>query len=302
MKHLPLKAVLLAILCNVIFGSAMPMIKFGYEWFSITDDMFAKILFAGVRFFVSGVFVLLIAGVRRRTFPTMPKGTRMTIVSIALTYTFLQYIFNYIGLSNTGGALSTVIVSSSSFMSVILAHFIYQNDRLNLRKIGGCIVGCAGVVLATMVGKEIGDVSFFGEGFLLISAGFFVIGSALIKRVAPHIDGFTITAYNLLIGGGLLVLTAMIGYRGGITVTWQGALILLYLIAVSSVGFTMWSVLLSKYPMGKLGVFLFIIPVSGAILSGLILREDVFTLPYLLAFILVSVGIILVNKKRTNDK
>ena len=125
MKHLPIRAVITAIFCNILFGSAVPMIKYGYAAFSITDDMYAKILFAGVRFFISGILVWLVASVKRRSFPTVPNGGRLWVAAVALTYTFLQYLFNYIGLSNTTGSLASVIVASSSFISVILAHFLY---------------------------------------------------------------------------------------------------------------------------------------------------------------------------------
>ena len=60
MSKLPVKAVLAAIFCNMLFGSASPFIKLGYDYFSIVDDVFSKILYAGIRFFISGIIVFLI--------------------------------------------------------------------------------------------------------------------------------------------------------------------------------------------------------------------------------------------------
>ena len=59
MNKLPPKAVLAAIFCNILFGSAFPMIKLGYEFFSISEDVFSKILYAGIRFFIAGIIVFI---------------------------------------------------------------------------------------------------------------------------------------------------------------------------------------------------------------------------------------------------
>ncbi len=129
----------------------------------------------------------------------------------------------------------------------------------------------------------------------MIAGTFFVIGSVINKKASQFNGSFTVTAYNLLIGGFLLIVTGLFGYNGEITVSLGGVLVLLYLVMVSSVGVTIWSTLLKSYPIGKLSVYNFIIPVSGTLLSGLFLRENVFIWQYMVALLLVSVGILIVN-------
>ena len=52
----PVYAVLLAIFCNVLWGSAFPFIKLGYRLFSIDSGNTASIFcFAGVRFMLGGI-------------------------------------------------------------------------------------------------------------------------------------------------------------------------------------------------------------------------------------------------------
>jgi drug/metabolite transporter (DMT)-like permease len=52
--------VLLALLSCLLWGSAFPSIKIGYKLFSIgADDTFAKIIFAGFRFFLSSMMIFL---------------------------------------------------------------------------------------------------------------------------------------------------------------------------------------------------------------------------------------------------
>ena len=298
MKNLPLKAVLMAIFCNILFGSASPFIKLGYEYLNITDDVYSKLLYAGVRFFVSGIAVFIVDAVMTKKIPKPQKGNGFNVVLLGITYTFLQYIFFYVGLSHTTGASATVINSSSVFMAIVLAHFIYKNDKLTLPRVVGCVLGFAGVVIACFAGGGMGRISFMGEGFILLTALFFVLGSVISKKASKLDSSFTLTAYNLLIGGFLLIVAGLVGYRGGIEVTTKGILVLAYLIFVSSAGFTMWSILLKNYPIGKISVYNFVIPVSGTILSGIFLKENIFTWQYMVALALVSAGIYIVNKKK----
>ena len=123
-----------------------------------------------------------------------------------------------------------------------------------------------------------------------------MIGSVFSKKATEADGSVTATAYNLLIGGFLLIVTGILGYNGEITVNISGVLVLLYLIMVSSVGFTLWSSLLRRYPIGKLSVYNFVIPISGTLLSGFFLRENIFRWQYILALALVSIGIYIVNK------
>ena len=51
---------ILAFLCAFGWSLAYPLIKIGYEQFAIpSSDLGGKIIFAGVRFFFAGFFVLL---------------------------------------------------------------------------------------------------------------------------------------------------------------------------------------------------------------------------------------------------
>lgn len=295
MNKLTMRAVLVAVFCNVLFGSAFPMIKLGYKFFNISDDVFSKILYAGIRFFISGIVVFVVDMLKHKKTPVVQKGNRLNVLLIGLSYTFLQYIFFYIGLSYTTGAAGSVVNSASVFIAIVLAHFVYPDDKFNFKKIAGCIIGFSGVILACFANDGAVKISFYGEGFVLIAGIFFVIGSIINKKASQIDNNFIVTAYNLIIGGSLMILTGILGYNGEITVTFPGVIVLVYLVLVSSVGFTLWSALLRNYPISKLSVYNFVIPVSGTMLSGLLLKENVFAWQYVVALFLVSLGIYIVN-------
>ena len=78
-------------------------------------------------------------------------------------------------------------------------------------------------------------------------------------------------------------------------VTGAGMLILLLLIAISTIGFTLYNKLLSCNPVGKVAIFNSLIPVVGAITSCLCLGEP-FYWKYVWAGALAATGIYIINK------
>ena len=65
----PVWVVTFALTAAIAWGWAYPLIKLGFEEFGIAQTMTAgKMLFAGVRFTMSGLIVLAIAAATRRRF------------------------------------------------------------------------------------------------------------------------------------------------------------------------------------------------------------------------------------------
>ena len=292
--------VLCALICNVLWGSAYPGIKMGYELFNITE-LFSKILFAGIRFSAAGAVVLIMSGAAAKKFPKLRKQDFGAVALISLVYTVLQYIFFYVGLSNTSGSNGSIVNSTSTFMAAIIAHFAYKDDKLNLRKVIGLVTGFAGVLLVT-VSNGAANVSFKGEGLVMLAALCFVVGAVLIKKYAAGIEPAVMTGYNMLIGGVILILTGIIGGGRLDTVSIKGIGVLAYLVMLSAVAYSLWSSLLKYNPIGRISVYNFIIPVSGTILSAIFLHENIFNWEYAVSLILVCAGIVMVNRKANGGK
>ena len=67
--------------------------------------------------------------------------------------------------------------------------------------------------------------------------------------------------------------------------------------AVSSIAFALWTCLLKYNNVGMVSVFNFLIPVFGALLSAIFLGESIFEWKYVLALLLVCVGIWRVTRR-----
>ena len=293
----PVCAVLLAIFCNVLWGSAFPFIKLGYRLFSIqTGDTPAILCFAGIRFMLGGVLVLLGSIFLQGKAPVMPRGKAAAeCVALALWQTALQYAFYYTAVSLLTGAFGGILNSTQSFLGVIFAHFIYgQADRMTTAKALGCALGFGGVLIAT-IGNH-GGGSAWGITTMMIATVIFALAGPWNKSVTKKADSFAVCFINLFVGGAvLLVLGLALGGRFSLSSP-VGIAVLLYLAFISGVAYVIWALLMKNNPVSRVSIFCFVNPVANVFLSALLNSEPLFQWQYIAALVLVCVGIWLVNK------
>ncbi|MBA5238833.1 DMT family transporter [Pectobacterium aroidearum] len=287
-----------ATLCCLLWGSAYPAIKNGYELFHIADnDIPGKLVFAGYRFAFAGLLLLVLAVLSGRSIGRFQRGQLVQLSILGIFQTSLQYVFFYIGLAYTTGVKGSIMNATSTFFSVLLAHYLYQNDKLNINKLVGCILGFAGVMVVNINSNGMSTgFTLLGDGFVVIAA--FILSASTIygKRISQTMDPTVMTGYQLAIGGIILTIS---GYCTGGTLIipdWKAVLMLGYLILLSSVAFSLWSQLLKYNRVGMVAPFNFLIPVSGTLLSALFLNESILEWKYFFALVLVCSGIWLVNR------
>lgn len=291
--------VILATLCCILWGSAYPSIKVGYSLFNIGEnDIGSKLIFAGYRFALAGILVLLLELITKKNIFNFSKKQFGQVTILGLTQTALQYIFFYVGMSYTTGVRGSIINGTGTFVSIILAHFIYKNDKLNFNKIIGCVIGFLGVVIVNLNGQSLGGSSFTfkGEGFIMIAAFIFAASAIYGKKITQIQEPSIVTGFQLFIGGVILIILGSIlgGSLKGFTLV--STSLLIYMALLSSVAFAFWTQLLKYNKVGIISVFNFLIPVFGTLLSAIVLGENIFDIKILIALILVCLGIFLVYR------
>lgn len=289
---------IVAILCCLLWGSAYPGVKSGYLLFNIEPmDIPSKVLFAGYRFTIAGMILLIIAQICGKNIFNLTKKNILDLSFLGILQTTVQYIFFYIGVANTTGVKGSIMNSTGTFFSVILAHYIYKNDKLTRKKTIGCILGFIGVMIVSFSSDLLKfSFSFIGEGFVIIAAFIFSVGAIYGKKITKSMDVMVVTGYGLFIGGVILILLG-ISYGGRIyNFTLDSTSLLIYLALLSSAAFSLWNLLLKYNKVGPVSVYNFLTPIFGAILSAIFLGETILEFKNIAALILVSLGIWMVNK------
>ena len=294
----PVFAVLLAIFCNVLWGSAFPFIKLGYRLFAIeTGDTASILCFAGVRFMLGSLLVLLGSFLLQDRLPPLPRGrVAAECCALGLWQTTAQYAFYYSAVALLTGAFGGILNSTQSFLGVLLAHFLYGDaDRLTPAKALGCVLGFAGVLIGTL-GNH-GGGSGWGIFCMLAATVIFTLAGPWNKSVTKKADSFAVCFLNLFVGGlALLVLGLLTGGH----LNWGGSVlsvaVLLYLAFICGAGYVIWALLMKNNPVSRIAIFGFVNLVVNVLLSAVLNGEPLFRWQYLAALVFVCVGIWLVNK------
>ena len=292
----PLWVTIFALTAAIAWGWAYPLIKLGFNEFGITTDMTgSKMLFAGIRFALSGLIILCIASFSGKKLQVPTTSSWLYILAFAMLNTTLHYACFYIGLSHSDGARAAILNSSGVFLLVLLACIFFKTDKLTLRKIAGCSIGFAGIMALNTGTTNESDFSFLGDGMIILNALCSAFAGLMTRGLSKRVDIFAGTGYSLAIGGVLLIILGVLlnGYLPQITPF--GVLILFLLIAISSLGFALYNKLISCNPVGKVAIFNSLIPVVGAITSCLCLGET-FYWKYVIAALLATAGIYIINK------
>lgn len=295
----PIVVCLCAVFCCVLWGSAFPCVKIGYKLFEIdTKSVPSLMLFAGTRFTLAGILVIIFGCIIKRKF-LFPKPKNLWRVGlVSLFQTVLQYTFFYIGLANTAGVKASVLNGLGVFFTIIAACFLFRTEKFNLIKLLGCVLGFGGVILIN-IGKDFTfSFSLLGEGFVIFSGLSAAVAAGLVKIFSKHEDTTALCGYQFFIGGIVLVIIGL-SFGGRITHIDVGAsFMLIYLAFLSACAFTLQGFLLKYNPVSKVAVFKSTNPLFGALFSAIILSEWGQLLSWftLLALVLVCAGIFVINK------
>ena len=295
---------IIALFCAVLWGSAFPVLKVSYVELGIApNDRSAIIVLAGIRFFLASIliFILIVAGIRQS--PKVSRKVLPQLFLLGLLQISLQYFFFYNGLAHTSGMKGAILSSAGIFFVVIIAHFVYTDDRLGWRKMIGLITGFAGIVLINSGQHFTFDFTWQGEGFMILSGLVSAIGTILAKRISKEVHPFVLTAWQMLLGSLLLIAVGLPGLKPHTMVFTNKALILLlYSAFLSATAFSLWYAILKYNKAGEISVYKFMTPVSGAMLSALFIPGEHLALNMFMALALVALGVIVVNYQRRIPK
>jgi len=287
-----------ALTAAFVWGCAYPMIKLGVQEFQIEgNDVGSKTLFAGIRFLIAGLVVLLMAFKSKKEI-CIEKKDYLLVLLFAFINTTLHYFCFYIGVSNSFGARASILNTLSTFLLVFLSCAVFKDEHLTQKKILACCIGFSGLVVLN-IGAASGRFTMMGDGMIILNAIFSALGGILTKVVTKRMNALLATGLSLAIGGLLLVICGL-AMGGSITViTALGILYLAILVMISVVGFSLYNQLMQYHPVGNVSIYNSTIPVFGVITSCLLLREP-FYFKYILAATLVGLGVVILNKEKKN--
>lgn len=253
-----------------------PLTKMGYAGLGVSgEDVFKVVNYAGIRLFGSGIIGLAYCGIRGiRLLPERLSDVWL-LTKLGLVMGVAQYLFFNFGAAFSSGVQTSILCSAGAFFGMLISAAIFK-DPLTPKKILGCVLGAAAVVILNWEDIRMGvTASLFGALLLLLGQLSGSFGAAYLKLIASSRNAIWVGGWQSLISGALLV---VIGICGGGTLsftTGSSALAPTAVLVLTSGAALIFSNQLYKYnPLSKVMIFSLLSPVLGVFSSAVMLGDS----------------------------
>lgn len=198
--------------------------------------------------------------------------------------TILQIVINYSlfyqGLNLVPGALGAVVYGAQPLIIAIVAAILHKDDKLTRKKIITIIFGISGVIFisagrqAFKLGTEL---ELLGITMILIGNIATATSNVIISLRSRNINPFVLSSSSLFIGGLILYLISIPLEdvpKGSLPLKYW--MILLWLSFMAASAFSIWFKLLQRpgVKVSELNLWKFITPITGAVLSWLLIPDE----------------------------
>lgn len=286
--------VCVSLLVMLLWGSLFPFVKYGYEVFQIDTSFYPDlILFAGVRFAISGALLSIFSICTKRTFAVKQPKKLVGTALVTLFAVVLHYTCTYMGLSVIDSGKTSLLKQSGVVVFVCISFLFFKDDKFSWGKIAGAVLGVASVLV---VNTDALGFSFNIGSLLIIVASFCtVISNVVFKKQLSGVHAVTVTGYSQLIGGVVLMLIGLLfGGKFGV-VTLKGVFVMAYMIIATVVSYGLWYTVVQRYSLSKLFTIKMTEPLFASLISILLPLNATLTWQHAIAFLLVSVAVVVSN-------
>ncbi len=235
--------------------------------------------FGSLRFILAGLMVLIIHGHWSHYMQEVKRDWKF-ILTIAFIQVVIQYGMFYSGMNLVPGAVGAMVVGSSPLFVALVAHFTHPDDKMTKMKTLSFLSGLTGIVLIS-AGRH-GSVAknqweWVGIVLLILNNMASGYSNVLVSKSIRPLSPVILTSSSLLTGGLMLYLISLPveGFQTG-PFPFRYYLALFWLGFLSASAFSIWYTLLKRpgVKVSELNVWKFLIPVSGAGLSWLLIAGE----------------------------
>lgn len=288
--HIDALGAFLLILCSALMGINQVFVK-------IVNTGMHPVFQAGLRSACALLPVLCYAWLMKKRL-SLRDGSFWPGILAGIFFA-TEFLLLFQALDYTTVSRASIFFYTMPFWTAIAAHFLIAGERLNAIRIAGLLVAITGVVLALSNNQSpASNWAIIGDLFCLLAAVFWsgiivVARTTRLSRSSPEMQLLYQLAVSAII---LLVIAPAFGDLLREMSVNIAVLFSVQVLVVVCFGFLAWFWVLSVYPASNMASFSFLAPVFGVIFGWLILGEKIDE-TITIALALVSVGVVLVNRK-----
>ena len=289
------KTFILSLVVMFLWGSLYPMVKLGFtacEIITVADVL----TFAGLRFAVCGAVICVFSLLKNKKSFIPVKFSLLSVIAMGLFAVILHYGLLYLGLQYTDSSKTAILKQIGTLFYICFSALFFKDDRLSVKKVVGVILGLVGVVAINFTGD--GFSSFkLGDLFIIIASFCIVFSNVIGKHVFNKVEPVVATGCSQFFGGVILLVVGFI-MGGSVNIGFNSSLlVLIYILIASVISYCIWYYIVKESHLSNLFIIKFAEPLFSCLFGWILLKENIWEVRYLVAFLLISIGIFIANYK-----
>ncbi|MEE3234270.1 MAG: DMT family transporter [Candidatus Latescibacterota bacterium] len=284
-----LNAACWALLMAVLWGGNSVAIKIGLT-------AMPPVSMAALRFFF-GIFTIWLGCIFVGVSIRVPFSAWRGLFGLGLLFTTQIWLLNA-GTNYTTASRSGVLINIFPFFVAIFSHLLVPGDRISAVKAIGLVCSFLGISLLFIESIRLEDTQYLlGDAMVTLSGLLLGLRQVVLKLLVQGLHPLQVLFWQAGIGLPLFVLWSILFENEVIEqMNWTVWLAVLYQgVVVAGFCFVLMVLLLRHHSATRLGVFSFVTPIVGILLSAWIL-DEVISFWLWISVLLVTIGIVVANR------
>ena len=268
------KTIIAALLVMFLWGSLYPSVKFAYKEFGISGAFFPDLLlFAGLRFVISGGLIVLFAKAKKTPMNINGKQEWMGVLLMGLVAITLHYACTYIGLSRADSSKTALLKQLGVLFFICFSFLFIKSERFSVNKLIAAFFGIGGIIALNVSALKIS--LGIGEILIVCASIFTVSANVICKKTCSKVNPLWMTGISEAAGGMLLLMVGL-SLGGKLNaISGLGLGIAVYIIAATVISYTIWYTVVQKNDLSYLFILKLSEPLFSAVIGALLLQENV---------------------------
>jgi drug/metabolite transporter (DMT)-like permease len=245
-------------------------------WIKIAVQEVGPITLVAFRVLFGLLFGLVVIFIQRITWPRTLKAW-FPLLLLGLTNVAIPFFLISWGELSIDSAVASILDATVPLFTILIAHFLLQDDKMTVPKVLGLVVGFAGIVV--LMSKDIGassSSSLLGQAAVVVASMFYAGSAVYVRKVTVDTPGIVRSAGPLVSATAIMWLGTFLFENPvqmpQLGLTWV-ALLFLGVIG-SGLAFVMAFYLIHEIGPTRTTMVTYLFPLGGVTLGVIFLREQ----------------------------
>jgi drug/metabolite transporter (DMT)-like permease len=274
-----------------------------FMWIKIAVQEIGPITLVAFRALFGLLFGVVVIFIQRVQWPRTFKSW-LPLLVLGLTNVAIPFFLISWGERSIDSAVASVLDATVPLFTILMAHYLLQDDKITLPKVMGLLIGFAGVVV--LMSKDLFNAStnsLLGQAAVILASAFYAVSSVYVRKTTEDTPGIMRSAIPLISASAVMWLSTFLFERPvelpQLGITW---IALLWLgIFGSGLAFVMAYYLIHEIGPTRTTMVTYLFPLGGVILGVTFLNEEL-TWQLITGAVLIVLSLVVANREPKKQK